>query len=133
MTSGWSVIGVAESLAAHRHAGRPRDPRLGATQMTNTDVMKMTVCHKCGLEFNTLLHSFCLHEQCPVRGSRTMSELADEGMRQGRAISASTRVWEYEGLDGVWNECRNADDACMWAEDGRRIREKLPATVKASA
>lgn len=57
--------------------------------------------------------------------SRPLAELANEGVRQGRAISASPRVWEYEGIDGKWRECRNADDACMWAEDGRRIREKV--------
>lgn len=52
------------------------------------------------------------------------------GLKEGReAATASTRIWEYEGADGVWHECRNADDACMWAEDGRRIREANPLGV----
>lgn len=94
------------------------------------NVLKMTSCPKCGLEAKTLLHPFCLHKQCPVRDATNaskMGKLASEGMRQGRATSASPRVWEYEGADGVWHQCRNADDACMWAEDGRRIREKQPS------
>lgn len=93
-----------------------------------SDISKATSCPSCGLEFGKLLHHLCLHDGCPVRPTtRPMNELAEEGMRQGRAISASPRIWEYEGADGVWHECRSADDACMWAEDGRRIREKPAA------
>lgn len=93
--------------------------------MTQTDVMKMTYCPKCSLEFGTLLHHLCQHDDCPVREAARMRNLAEQGMRQGRKMGASPRVWEYEGFDGTWVECRNADDACMWAEDGRRIREKM--------
>jgi hypothetical protein len=93
------------------------------------DVGKMTACPKCGLDAKSLLHPLCTHKKCPVRDAFRMRALADEGMRQGRAISASVRIWEYEDIEGNWREARNADDACMWAEDGRRIREKLAEDV----
>jgi hypothetical protein len=91
------------------------------------DVLKMTSCPKCSLAANTGLHRFCQHKECPVRDATNaarMKALADEGMRHGRELGGALRVWEYEGFDGTWVECRNAEDACMWAEDGRRIREK---------